>query len=89
MTDTLIWCFLCLVAGLWLGFMLCVILTWGSISKWKACGSAYKSGRVSALHELYRQIAQLQKEAKGKDWSILNEILDLISGMLPKNIREE
>ena len=69
------------------GFELALILTFGSIRKWKACGDVYQSGRVAVLHELYDRIAERQKKAKGEAWSILNEILDLIAGMLPKNTK--
>lgn len=88
MTDETIWTLLVAVICFAAGFELALILTFGSVRKWKACGDAYQSGRVSVLHELYDRIAERQKKAKGVEWSILNEILDLIAGMLPKNIRE-
>lgn len=89
MTDTIIWCCLCLAAGLWLGFTLAAIMAFGGVRKWKACGSAYKSGRVAVLQELYKQISERQKRAKGVEWSILNEVLGLIGAMLPDEIRKE
>lgn len=83
MTDTLIWCCLCLVLGLWLGFMLCVILSYGSLRKWHSYGDTYTSGRISALHELYDVVLEQQKNAKGSDWSLLNDVLNLIAIRLP------
>ena len=89
MNDETIWILIFSVICFAAGFQVALILTFGSIRKWKACGDAYWSGRVAVLHELYDRIAERQKEVKGVEWSILNEILDLIAGMLPKNIREE
>lgn len=84
MSDLLICGCVCLALGLWLGFLLCMILTFGSQKKWNACGDTYQSGRVSVLHELYELIAQRQKKAHGAEWSTLNEVLDLIAEMLPR-----
>ena len=89
MNDETIWILVIAVICFAAGFQLALILTFGSVRKWMACGDAYRSGRVTVLHELYDRIAERQKEVKGVEWSILNEILDLITGMLPKNIREE
>lgn len=88
MTDMMIAVCIALVVGLWLGFLLAVVLTWGSFRKWRACGNAYKSGRVAVLHELYDRIAERQMQTKGAEWSILNDVLDLITGMLPKEVGE-
>ena len=89
MNDETIWTLVIAAICFASGFELALILTFGSIRKWRACGDAYRSGRVTVLQELYDRIAERQKQVKGEAWGVLNEILDLIAGMLPKNIREE
>ena len=85
MVDMIIWCCVFLVLGLWLGFMLCMILSYGSLRKWHSYGDTYTSGRISALHEIYDIILVQQKNTTGSEWSLLNEVLNLIASMLPED----
>lgn len=83
MADTIIWCCLCLILGLWLGFMLCMILTFGSLRKWHEGENAYRSGWTDGVRETYTIVSEMQSSAIGIRWSALNEVLDVISEMLP------
>lgn len=89
MTDTIIWCCLCLVAGLWMGFLLALILTMGRLTQWTEYEDAYTSGRIAALRYLYDRIAEWQNSAHGAEWSTLNSVLDMIAQILPEESKEK
>lgn len=84
MTDETIRILLFSVICFAAGFELALILTFGSIRKWRAAGNEFRSGRVAALHEVYRIVSDRQKCSRGDAWNALNGILDVIGAMIPE-----
>lgn len=84
MVDGVIWPLIALVFGMWLGFLLATVLTFGSIRKWRAAGNEYRSGRVAALQEMYRIVSEQQKKERGDSWCVLEDVLSVIGAMLPE-----
>ena len=84
MIDRVIWILIALVSGLWLGFLLATVLAFGSIRRWRSAGNEYRSGRVTALQEMYRFVSERQKKERGDSWCVLEDVLNAIGAMLPE-----